>query len=225
MTIYICINKPIWYNCPMTATRQQIISMLQTKKYLSAQEISRALQLTPSNIRHHLSVLEEEGVVEVASQRKKHGKGRPDQIYSLTHQILSHNLDRLASVLLEEVNRISQFNIEDNLYSNIAFRLAQPEIPPSQTLPQRLYLTVQQLNDMHYQARWEAHADAPRIYLEHCPYASILPDHPELCRIDKYLLEKLLDHPVIHTAKLEKDDHGTLHCLFTAKKEVEPMVK
>lgn len=201
----------------MTSTRQQIISMLQLKKFLSSQELSRALQLSPANIRHHLSILVKEGAIEVASLRKKNGKGRPDQIYSLTTQILSHNLGHLADVLLEELQE-NQSDKANTLFSNIACRLAQPVISTSQSLTQRLYLTIQRLNQMHYQARWEAHAEAPRIFLEHCPYAAILPDHPELCLIDKYLLEILLDHSVLHSVKLEKDNRGALYCLFTLVK-------
>jgi len=202
----------------MPSTRQQIISMLQAKKQLSSQEISHALQLTPANIRHHLSILIDEGVVEVASQRKKHGKGRPVQVFSLTREIASHNLDGLASALLDELKNGYQNNSLNQLFSNIALRLAPPGISTPHSLTQHLYVTVQKLNDLHYQARWEAHADAPRIFLEHCPYAAILPAHPELCLIDKNLLEKLLDHPVNQMAKLDRDKHGTLFCLFAVKK-------
>jgi predicted ArsR family transcriptional regulator len=209
----------------MRPTRQNIISMLQTKHSLSAQEISRALHLTPANIRHHLSILEEEGVIEVASQRKTPGRGRPIQVYTLTQQILAHNLDALAGVLLEElVQNDANLSLSD-VYARVASRLAQPEIPLNPSFTKRLYLTVQRLNEMHYQARWEAHADAPRIFLEHCPYAAILPDHPELCQIDAYLLNKLLDHPVRLTSKLDRDSHGMLFCLFTAMEKIEPMVQ
>jgi predicted ArsR family transcriptional regulator len=202
----------------MIPTRQQIISMLQTKIYLSAHEISRALHLSPANIRHHLSILEEEGVIKVAHQQKTPGRGRPIQMYTLTQQVLAHNLDRLANALLEELYQNNPNNDPDDISARIASHLALPVISPHQSLTRNLYSAVQQLNDMHYQARWEAHAEAPRIYLAHCPYAPILPDHPECCLIDKFLLEKLLDHPVIQTGKLERDDHGFLYCLFTAKK-------
>lgn len=197
----------------MISTRQQIIEMLELKKYLSTPEMSHALKLTPANIRHHLGILEQEGVIEVASQRKTHGKGRPIKIYTLSSQILSNNLDGLAAALLEELKHY-EISIFDMLIARVASRLARPVIAPNQSLTRRLFLTIQRLNDMHYQARWEAHADSPRIYLEHCPYANILPEHPELCLMDKCILEKLLDHPVIQTAKLEKDDHGIQYCLF-----------
>ncbi len=202
----------------MSSTRQQIIAMLQTKKYLSAQEISRALQLTPANIRHHLGILEEEGVIEVVNHRKTRGRGRPIKIFTLTQQAISHNLDGLASALLEELSPNNQSNTPKIFFARIASRLAQPEIPSNPSLTKRLFHAIQRLNDMHYQARWEAHADAPRIYLEHCPYAAILPDHPELCLLDANLLNKLLDHPVTQTSKLERDNHGMLYCLFTAVK-------
>jgi predicted ArsR family transcriptional regulator len=67
---------------------------------------------------------------------------------------------------------------------------------------------------MRYQARWEAHADAPRLTLGHCPYAAILPEHPELCALDAALLETLLGAPATQVAKLARDGRGGMYCLF-----------
>ncbi|NMC11490.1 MAG: ArsR family transcriptional regulator [Chloroflexi bacterium] len=201
----------------MISTRQQIINMLENQKFLTAGEIGRALHLTPANIRHHLSILVQEGVIEVVGQQKLPSKGRPQGVFSLTRQIQSHNLAGLAHALLKELTLDNQPVLLHELFSRVAYRLAQHPIPKNVSLNKRLFLTMERLNKMHYQARWEAHAQAPRIYLGHCPYALLLPEHPELCQIDALLLSELIDYPVIQLSNLEKDEHGTHFCLFAVK--------
>lgn len=201
----------------MITTRQQIIALLAAQKYLTAGEIGRALHLTTANIRHHLSILTQEGVIQVVGQKKLLGKGRPQGVFTLSQQIQSHNLVGLAHALLEELTQDKQPDLLDEFYSRIAFRLAQPLMPPNTSLSKRLFIAMQRLNEMHYQAHWEAYTQAPRIYLDHCPYASLLFKHPELCQIDTLLLSKLIDNPVTQLLKLEKDEYGMQYCLFAVK--------
>lgn len=201
----------------MITTRKQIIAMLTAQKSLTAGEIARALHVTTANIRHHLSILTQEGVIEVIGHKKLHGKGRPQGVFSLSRQIQSHNLVGLAHALLEELTRDKQPERLDEIFSRVAFRLAQPPMPPNISLSKRLFIAIQRLNEMHYQAHWEAHTQAPRIYLDHCPYASLLSKHPELCQIDILLLSELINSPVTQLLKLEKDEHGMPYCLFAIK--------
>jgi predicted ArsR family transcriptional regulator len=72
---------------------------------------------------------------------------------------------------------------------------------------------------MHYQARWEAGADGPRIVLGHCPYGTVIEKHPELCQMDGALLAKLLGGEVRQTAKLEKGAGGLPYCVFVFAKK------
>ena len=78
----------------------------------------------------------------------------------------------------------------------------------------RLASTVERLNAMHYQARWEAGAEGPRIVLGHCPYAAIIEKHPELCQMDLALLSELLGGKLQQTAKLESGAGGLPFCTF-----------
>jgi predicted ArsR family transcriptional regulator len=78
----------------------------------------------------------------------------------------------------------------------------------------RLVSVVERLNGMHYQSRWEAGAEGPRIVLGHCPYAAVISKHPELCQMDAGLLTKLLGGDVRQTAKLEIGAGGLPYCVF-----------
>ena len=61
----------------------------------------------------------------------------------------------------------------------------------------RLYTAIQNLNKMNYFAHWEARHEGPRIIFSHCPYAAILPEHPELCQLDEFLLEIMVGGQIL----------------------------
>ena len=67
---------------------------------------------------------------------------------------------------------------------------------------------------MHYQARWEAGAEGPRVIFGRCPYAKVIAGHPELCKMDIALLEKALGRPVIELQKNEAGVRGSCPFLF-----------
>jgi len=200
----------------MSTTRQSILDYIQSKRTATAREISYALKVTPANIRHHLSILLAEGVVEVAGKLTHGGRGRPRKIYALTRQSEQHSLDHLASTLLTQLTANRSAPEKEAILRNIAARLAHLSEDQAQisNLTQRLYLAVQRLNSLNYQARWEARAASPTLTLGHCPYALILEAHPELCIIDRYLLEALLNTQVTLTHRLETDMRGLTFCRF-----------
>jgi predicted ArsR family transcriptional regulator len=186
---------------------------LGSKQIGTAPGIARALNITAANVRHHLSILLEEGAIEIVGERRAGGRGRPSFLYALSGHTHQHNLDRLSSALLEEL--LSQNSNEEIslVLKRITKRLLK-DYKISSALTQRLYQAVQRLNDMHYDARWEARAEAPFVILGFCPYASILHDHPELCELDGLLIEALLTRPVRQVDKLARDERGMTCCRF-----------
>jgi len=121
--------------------------------------------------------------------------------------------------LLLELLTDAPLNEKEAILEKIALRLAPDSMTITKNLTQRLTQAVQHLNQLNYQARWEAHADGPRLILGHCPYAAIIDRHPELCRIDSHLLEQLLGQPVTQNAKLMTSPQGSRYCLFVARKD------
>ena len=203
----------------MPPSRKLILDYLERNPYTSPAELSRALQMTAANIRHHLGVLVDEGAVAAVARRVARGRGRPARLYALSSQARRHNLDGLAAALLGTL--LDELPVEDqnSILREIADRLMGSETPGSATsLAQRLTQAVQHLNRMGYKARWEAHSQAPWLVLGHCPYAAILPHHPELCRMDAVLLERLAGTPVKQEKKLAADSRGAKYCLFTTAK-------
>jgi predicted ArsR family transcriptional regulator len=118
---------------------------------------------------------------------------------------LGDNLSALTDALLAEA--ASSFDPEA-----LAKRLAGESGMASQLVAKRLSLVVERMNQMKYHARWEAGAEGPRIIFGHCPYAVIILNHPELCRIDALLLGQLMGRPAAQTAKIGVD--GSTLCIF-----------
>ncbi len=196
-------------------TRLRILDYLRKYHTATAGGLSRALDMTGANVRHHLAVLETNAVVEVVGLRRE-GRGRPVQVYALSRHILGDGLDGLSAAMFEETIRTLPPESREAALCAVAARLAGAAASSGETvgpLPRRLASAIARLNELHYQARWEAGASGPRLILGHCPYAAILGRVPELCRLDARLLELLLSSPVRQLTRMEPG--GTaMQCIF-----------
>jgi predicted ArsR family transcriptional regulator len=199
----------------MTTSRQRVLAYLRKHQPVSAAEASRALGVTQANIRRHLSILIEQGLVVASGSRSKPGRGRPARLYRLSLAVLGDNLANLVSSLLSETVGPLEEESREVLLERLARRLPGGlETPDHTAVTVRLAGVVQRLNEYHYQARWEAHAGGPRLIFDHCPYARIIDNHPELCQLDAVLLRQWLGRPVRQAAKLEANARGGRYCLF-----------
>jgi len=189
-----------------TTTRQKILDYLKRNKSVSSREVARALQMTPANARHHLGILVADGRVEVINQRQV-GRGRPEKVYQLGRTFVGDNLSVLVDVLLTEADGKVEMEA-------LGKRIVGKSDVTEQPLMRRLSSTIKRLNEMQYQARWEAGAGGPRVVLGHCPYAGVIEKHPELCQMDSSILTTLLSGDVKQTAKLETGAGGLSYCAF-----------
>jgi predicted ArsR family transcriptional regulator len=192
----------------MTTARQKVLGYLNKIHSASAREISRALKISAATVRHHLRVLTADGRLEMILVRPLQGKGRPEKVYSIPQAELGDNLSALSEALFTEAG--SSVKVEA-----LAKHLASESDFKGQVISKRLNLTVEKLNQMKYHARWEAGSAGPRIIFTHCPYATIIARHPELCRMDERLLEELLGQSAEQLTKLGRD--GSSVCLFALR--------
>jgi predicted ArsR family transcriptional regulator len=194
-------------------TRYRLIEYIRLKKVVSAAELARVLKITAADARYHLASLEDEGVVVVVDTRVQ-GRGRPTQWYRLTREINRHRLDALTSAVLNVWLGGATEAERDGTLNKIAAYLTAGCNQPGGALTQRLAYTIHHLNEMNYLARWEAHIEAPRILITHCPYALIVTGHPEICRMDAYLIKNLLGQPVRKISSMGKCATGEFSCVF-----------
>lgn len=203
----------------MKSTRQRLLDLIRNKPGSTAAELSRALQVTQADIRHHLSNMIEEGLVITTGRDRRGRRGRPARRFSLTALTLQDNFDLLSSALLTTSLGDLPQDAETAYLQRVGRNLAG-EFTPRGPLAQRLVQAIEQLNSLGYQARWEAHADAPRMIFERCPFAALRPEHPELCQLDTYLVEFLLGESITQIESNAHLDEG--YCLFLVGKIFSP---
>lgn len=176
--------------------RQKVLNHLKKTRTASAREIARALKMTAPNVRHHLSVLCSDGRAEFVSVNNREGRGRPEKMYSLAQSALGDNLPALADALLTMAGK--KVNVEA-LASHILEAGQFSDLP----VAKRLAMLVEKLNEMHYQARWEAGAEGPRVIFGRCPYWKVIEKHSEICTMDGVLLQRAMARPVNGLQKSE----------------------
>ena len=202
----------------MQNTRQRILNYLENHHQATAPELSLILDQTQANIRHHLNVLEQDGHIESIGQSQAQGRGRPTYIYMLSKTAQQNALDELASALLKTFQEETASPKSRHKIRKIAKHMAgrkQPETKKSITI--QLGKAVQRLNELNYKAHWEAHATAPQIIFERCPYAQIINRHPELCAMDSHLLSHLTGATFVQMEKISRTRQGPTHCRFVLK--------
>ena len=192
----------------MITARQKVLAHLKKTRAASAREIARALKMSAPNVRHHLSVLCSDGRVEFVAVNNREGRGRPEKMYSLSQAALGDNLSALANALLTEAGKKLKMDA-------VASRILDSSQFANLPVTKRLVFLVEKLNEMHYQARWEAGAEGPRVIFGRCPYAKVIEDHPELCKMDVALLENITwARPIVQFAKSESGARGFCPFMF-----------
>jgi len=195
----------------MKPTRQRLLEILENRPGATTAELSRALQLTQADIRHHLSNMLKEGLIVTSGKLLSGRRGRPARRFSLAASLYQDNFDLLSEAML-----VTTFeglsSDEGKSYLN---RVAEHLVSGSSNqgpLSQRLVQAVSQLNELGYQARWEAHAEAPRVFFDRCPFAALRPKHPELCQLDTNQLEIMSGESITHVESSAYLENG--YCLF-----------
>ncbi len=191
----------------MITARQKVLAHLKKTRSASAREIARALKMSAPNVRHHLSVLRSDGRVEFVSINPRGGRGRPEKLFSLSQATLGDNLSVLADALLNEKINPEKIGKEIAHSQGLTGLSAQP-------MTKKLGALVDKLNEMYYQAHWEAGAEGPRVMFGRCPYSKVIEKHPELCKMDTALLDVSLGRSVTRLQKNEAGARGICPFLF-----------
>ena len=201
----------------MQNSRQQILKYLRDYKMGSALDVSRALHMTTANVRHHFSILKNQGLIEEIGSRRSKNPGRPTKLFGLPADVLDNNINALATALLKSFLAGRNLDSKFTILINHLFPDQYTDGGKNSSL-QQLNQLIQRLNHANYQARWEASPTGPRVILGHCPYAAILPNHPELCQMDRFFLSQQLSSSIKQIAKLERNPQGSSYCVFSVQR-------
>ncbi|MCC6148420.1 MAG: hypothetical protein IT308_12755 [Anaerolineaceae bacterium] len=162
----------------------------------STKDFSQALQLTEQNIRYHLEKMIKSGVVHAVESKELSPKsaGRKRLLYTLAPNPYPNNHARLLDATLKVLKKSRKSNLLEIALRAIAHEMF-PKNGSSSSHVEQLNDAIKQLNIHHYDAHWEAGFDGPQFVFQHCPYASLLAAHPELCQLDCQILHHLTGTP------------------------------
>lgn len=198
----------------MQATRRQILAYLEEHPRSSAAEICRFLDLTKSNIRYHLDILVQDGLVQVTGKRSPGGAGRPILLYNLSPHSLGNNIYSLLKDLLEWISRSEH---DEDALREIAGLMCEGggNLPVSRI--KRYNQGISFLNERHYRASWEARPEGPQVSLRHCPYQDLAQDNPLICELDEALLTQLFGRDMVLTRKRQVGKDPLSPCVFNPR--------
>lgn len=203
----------------MKKTQQCILELINSRKSLTVLEISQALNLTPANIRYHIKSLTINNLVEPVALRYPLQAGRPPMVFTTTKQSQINNFDILCELLLDELFLDKSHNNKMELLGKLAKKMNGSNTKTLLNLTQRLNALIIHLNKLNYEARWEAHADGPRIILNHCPFLTIITKYPQLCILDAFIIQEFIKTPTKHLQCLQRDFQGNIYCMFLVAEE------
>jgi predicted ArsR family transcriptional regulator len=109
----------------MNSTRDKILKTLLRKPRSTINDMAEAVGINPISVRHHLTNLQMEGLVE--GQEERHGVGRPRLVYVLTEEgreKFPTRYLRLTTRLLAQMKETMPAPVVSKLFGQIAEDLA-----------------------------------------------------------------------------------------------------
>lgn len=187
----------------MQQTRRHILEILKESKEATIDEIvvelsDRIGKITAVTVRHHLEILRGDGLVAAPSVRRRSAPGRPQYVYTLTDRaadIFPNNYQGLAAGLLEQIKEQLPEDKVTEIMENMAQEMVSAAMVPDAPLEVRLEHAVTFLNNNGYTASWSHERDGHVISVINCPYEQISCHNPEVCKMDKKLIEGLVGAP------------------------------
>jgi len=198
----------------MKSTRDKILQTLLEKPRSTINTLAEAVGINPISVRHHLTNLQMEGLVEGLEER--HGVGRPRLVYVLTDEGMERFPTRymqLTSRLLSQMKDTMPGPIVTNLFNQMAEDLVSKYASDVQSLSmeERLNLVQEILAHEGFNVNWEKKGEQYQINEISCPYYQIGVAHPEVCTVDQTLISKMLALPV---NKVQCILSGATHCTY-----------
>jgi predicted ArsR family transcriptional regulator len=206
-------------------TREIISKTLRTKGKCSIKDLAEAAAISPVSVRHHMSILQADGLVNVEESRQ--GVGRPVHLYSLSEkgaELFPSRYLRLTNRLLVELKDSLPEEVVLELFSSIASSMADNHAEKFEGLSfdERLDGLVILLAEEGFDAEIERLEDEVLIRELSCPYYKIGLSHPEICIIDQTFIANALSVPVERVAcLLDGDDLCTFSIQTADQKEVQ----
>ncbi len=203
----------------MQQTRRHILEILKERKEATIDEIVTALsqrigRITAVTVRHHLEILRGDGLVAAPAVRRRSAPGRPQYVYTLTERAADHfpnNYQGLASGLLEQIKAQLPAAQVNDILEGVAQAMAEEAMLPDAPLETRLDHAVAYLGQHGYTASWSQNGPGLILAITNCPYEQVSCTSPELCKMDKRLVDSLVG---VTTRRISHQIEGDEACAY-----------
>ena len=182
----------------MKSTKDRILQTLLRRPRITINELAEAVDINPISVRHHLTNLQMEGLIQ--AEEVRHGVGRPRLVYSLTQDGMERfptKYLRLTTRLLAQMKETMPGPMVSKLFNQIAEDLASEYASQIQglSMEERLEFVKELLAQEGFTVEWEKKGTEYQIHEISCPYYQIGVAHPEVCTVDQTLISKMLALP------------------------------
>jgi predicted ArsR family transcriptional regulator len=201
----------------MKSTKDKILQTLLRRPRITINELAEAVEINPISVRHHLTNLQMEGLIE--AEEVRHGVGRPRLVYSLTQEGMERfptKYLRLTTRLLAQMKETMPAPVVSQLFNQVAEDLANEYASQIQglSMEERLEFVKEMLAREGLTVEWEKKGDAYQIHEISCPYYQIGIAHPEVCTVDQTLISRMLALPA---NKVQCILDGGAHCTYVVE--------
>jgi DeoR family transcriptional regulator, suf operon transcriptional repressor len=208
----------------MSSTRERVLKTLLARPRCTIIELAESVGINPISVRHHISKLEADGLVN--SDEELHGVGRPRRVYYLTEKGIEQfptRYMRFTIRLLEQLKDTMPPAMVQQLFSQMANNLMDDYMEDTDTdglnMEERLDLMQSVLSKEGFNVEWEQQGEEYHIREINCPYLHISQTHPEVCSVDQTVISALLEMPA---EKIQCVLNGDAHCTYVVPKPETP---
>jgi predicted ArsR family transcriptional regulator len=174
----------------------------------------RGKDITAVTVRHHLNILQQEGLITEPELRHRTTPGRPQHLYMLTDkaaQIFPNNYQTLISGLVGQLEQHLPSGEVNVIFEGVADRMVENFTLPDVPWQQRMDLVVDYLNQHGYDAFWETCDQGAILHTRNCPYHQIAHSTDTLCSMDLRLIVSLVG---IVPRRLSRVSQGDETCAY-----------
>ena len=196
------------------STRDRVMQTLLTRERCTINELAEAVEINPISVRHHITKLQADRLVD--STEERHGVGRPRRLYFLTENGREHfptRYLRLTLRLLQQLKETLPETMVNKIFSQMAQELAAEHAAELEglTMEERLDLVTRMLTNEGFTVEWAREGDQYQIRESNCPYFYVGQNYPEVCSVDQTLISTVLSVPA---EKIKCMLHGDAHCTY-----------
>ncbi len=205
----------------MKSTRERILQELLANQQSSISDLAQAVGINAISVRHHLTSLQAEGLVEAREER--HGVGRPRLVYFLTGEGREKFPTRyleLTNLLINHLKVTFSHEALEDIFSQIAKEITQDDIQnlEGRSVEEKLDLLKRFMDREGYGGvQWEKRGDTYLIHQTSCPYFHVTQQHPEVCTLTRSIMSRFLS---LDTEKIDYIGNENGQCSFYLSADV-----